>query len=364
MLNICLSFDYELFLGKNFSSDEEVLFRPTYKIMKALKENEVSGTFFADVCSIEQHKKYGKINYIKEFTEQIKEMEKQNQDVQLHIHPNWLCSEWKDGEWKFDLDSYRIHYFGFDKTASNHAAAIIKNGIDFLNEALMPVKNDYICCAYRAGGFSIQPHEELVKALLDSGIMIDSSIAPHLKSLSQTNHYDFSKPPKVWNWWLSSKDEWNKPGSEKIDSIFEVPVGTANKNPLKFLFTKLFHEDNINLPAKRRNGAYINEICSPNNVNRIKSIIQYVTSYNALSLDSYNYHFLWKQLEKIYDKYDCLNKDSYICLICHPKLATDESIHNMVNLISLLKEHNNKYAFFNMRNVYDKVILTDTGRIR
>lgn len=361
MLNICLSFDYELFFGKNFLSDEEVLFRPTGKIMDALKKCGVSGTFFADVCSIEQHKKYGKTSYIEGFTEQIQEMEHQNLDVQLHIHPNWLCSEWMDGEWKFDLDSYRIHYFGFDKSKLINADSIIKNGISFLNQALIPVNKNYKCCAYRAGGFSIQPHRDLVKVLLNNGIFIDSSIAPHLKSTSQTNYYDFSNPPKRWNWWLASDVDWNHAGSMSPASLYEVPVGTSSKNPFHYLLARIFNKNSVNLPDGKRNGTYIDEKDSSGNRNRIVSMLNYITSYNALSLDSYHYRFLLKQLEGIYRKYDCVNKEEYICLICHPKLATKESINSMVKLITLLKEQNHKYAFFNMRELYDRLVSGDVS---
>lgn len=361
MLNLCLSFDYELFFGKNFLSDEEILFRPTGKIMEALKESGVSGTFFADVCSIEQHKKYGRTGYIEGFTEQIREMERQNLDVQLHIHPNWLCSEWVDGEWRFDLDSYRIHYFGFEKSKQINADSIIENGISYLNQALIPVNQDYKCCAYRAGGFSIQPHRDLAKLLYHHGILIDSSIAPHLRSTSQTNYYDFTNPPRRWNWWLSPEENWNHPGSMSSASLYEVPIGTSGKNPIQFLLARVFDKNSVNLPHGKRNGTYINEKDSAGNRNKIKSMLNYITSYNALSLDSYHYRFLLKQLEGIYTKYGCDKQEEYICLICHPKLATEESINSMIKLITILKEQNHKYAFFNMRELYDRLVSGNAG---
>ena len=59
MLKICLSFDYELFLGENDASYEDILFSPTRDLQYMLNEEGVYGTFFADVCSAIVHSHYG-----------------------------------------------------------------------------------------------------------------------------------------------------------------------------------------------------------------------------------------------------------------------------------------------------------------
>jgi hypothetical protein len=59
MLNIALTFDYELFFGSNYASAEEVLFQPGKEILNLLDKYQVKATFFADVLSVRMHEKYG-----------------------------------------------------------------------------------------------------------------------------------------------------------------------------------------------------------------------------------------------------------------------------------------------------------------
>ena len=44
MLNVCITFDYELFLGKNNASYQEILFQPTDRLIELLSRKGVSGT--------------------------------------------------------------------------------------------------------------------------------------------------------------------------------------------------------------------------------------------------------------------------------------------------------------------------------
>ena len=98
MLNICITFDYELFLGKNNAPYKEILFAPTDNLIRTLSEKGVSGTFFADVCSVDAHHRLGNEKYCEDFTLQLQRMVLNNQDVQLHLHPSWLYAEKKDGQ--------------------------------------------------------------------------------------------------------------------------------------------------------------------------------------------------------------------------------------------------------------------------
>ena len=68
MLNVCITFDYELFLGKNNAPYKEILFAPTDNLIRTLSEKGVSGTFFADVCSVDAHHRLGNEKYCEDFT--------------------------------------------------------------------------------------------------------------------------------------------------------------------------------------------------------------------------------------------------------------------------------------------------------
>ena len=97
MLKICFTYDYELFMGKNNATAEEILFAPTQKIKEAMDEFGVKGVFFVDVCSAIAHERYNLTEFNAGFDEQIKGLVTDGHDVQLHIHSSWLKAH-KNGD--------------------------------------------------------------------------------------------------------------------------------------------------------------------------------------------------------------------------------------------------------------------------
>jgi len=340
MLYLCLTFDYELFFGDNFGSYDEILFHPTSKLIDTLSEKSISATFFVDVCSIPQALRYNQIAYVEKFTKQIQDMTLHEQDVQLHIHPHWFHSKWEDGAWKFSNEGYRIHEFGF---GNDGAGNIIKDGIKYLKDSLKNIDPKYECIAYRAGGFSIQPHKELVWELYKNGIRVDSSIAPDLFSGSGINQYDYRNKIKKINWYISPDSEWWEDSKDDI-ALLEIPVATINKPAFIFLARRLFRPNSIKLFHEELRGTYVNN--QEQKKNRIKSIVNYLLGYNTISMDAYSADYLYEQVRKFYkkniykkdDKTDCI-----IALIGHPKLIDNAYIKNLAAFIDLIKEDNRFY---------------------
>lgn len=337
MLNICFTFDYEIFFGKNYGTSEEILFKPTQKIIDLLNEEKVSATFFIDTCSVMQNMKLDKYEYVNKVEEQLRYMVKKGQDPQLHLHPHWLKSYLHNGEWAFNADYYRIHKFGFDELKHDSAYNLIKFGKDFLEKNICTIDKEYKCIAFRAGGFTIQPHQELVRVLYKNGIRIDSSIAPMLLS-NGVNAYDFRKKLNNVNWWLSAKEPWNVEAKDKKIALFEIPVGTENKNVFFFLIKRILKPHSIKLDKGELKGTYIKADLNPKRRNRIVNIWNYITCYNALSLDAYQADYLYHQIKRFYKKNKCQWKDASIALIGHPKLVNDAYLDNLYRLICLLKK--------------------------
>ncbi len=352
MLHICITFDYELFLGKNNGTAKEVLFDPTDKLIRMLNEEGVSATFFADTCSITQHQRYGIGEYVRNFSEQIQTMYKMDQDVQLHIHSHWLESEYKNEEWIFDSKSYRLQSFGFDESVEENVYSIIRSGREYLESTIQKVAPEYRCIAYRAGGFTLQPHQELIKALYKEGIRIDSSIAPMLSS-GGANSYEYTHVIQNVNWNISSDNEWWI-DSNNTEALYEIPVATENKNPFCFLLKRIFCPQSIKLNLGTKRGSYINA----GNVDSRKkvSVINYISCYNALSLDAYKAEFLYKQLIRYYKKHHCNEKDATIAIIGHPKLVIPEYINNLQSFIQMIKK-DNRFQFCNIGEVYNWLVM-------
>lgn len=358
MLNICISFDYELFLGENYASEDTILFQPTGRIIEVLRDSAVAATFFADVCSVFQYEKFGLDGYVRSFKNQLAEMNQSGQDVQLHIHPNWLRTSRQDDKWHFDVDSYKIHAFGFEAEDEISAPQIIKKGKSFLIDTIKPFDADYQCIAYRAGGLCIQPEQQLFACLVENGIRIDSSVAPRLVAAkNDVPDYDFSRVPRKMNWWVNPPYHIEKDDRARTpESIFEVPVFTVRSNVFKMLTTPM---SQLRLPYHKPQGSFItNEGQRANLLVEIAKRIQRVAfGYGILSLDTRSYHLLNENMNYLYHKHNCSASDQYISIICHPKIMNEDGLANLKKFIEIIKAQEDKFKFVSMRDIYDAVVL-------
>lgn len=337
MLQVAITFDYELFFGENNATSEEILFAPTYKLLDLLDKYNIKATFFADVLSVYMHTKEGLEDYSTSFTRQIQNMVSRGHDVQLHIHSNWLKSKYNGTQWEFDIDSYRIHTFGFDKNNDTSAYSIIKWGKDYLENTLQPINPDYKCIAYRAGGYCIQPHTELFNALKENGIYIDSSIAMGQKA-NNINVYDYTKIPEINGWWIDVDSELEIPAQKKENAIYEVPIGYVKNSLIRRFFCPKTEKDLVRTSIK---GTYIGSKSSANSIPQKKSKFKILSEYNKnsriLTLDRLNYKLIYKKLKQEALK---SNKHNSIAIIGHPKLIDDLWLENFENLLSNILANN------------------------
>ncbi len=325
---LSLTFDYELFFGENNGNYDEVLFDYTYKLIDELEKKGVSATFFADVCSIPIAKQYNQTVYTEGFTKQIQYMMLHGQDVQLHLHPHWYNSKWNGEQWEFTNYGYRLH--DFEKIGK--IEQIVSDGIQFLNDSLKPVNKDYRCIAYRAGGFSFQPHQRIISVLYDNGIRVDSSVAPQLYADTDAHYYDYRHKLEKLNWYISKNSDWWK-NCKDNKSLFEIPIATVKKNPVSFAFWRLLKPKTMKLRLSEKRGTYI----SVNNTkqNKLSILFKYFTGYNVVSLDAFKSGYLYKQIQDIHKKNNYSSQ--IIAIIGHPKLVNNEYIKNLCDFIDLIK---------------------------
>lgn len=352
MLNLAITFDYELFLGKNYYDSTRVLFEPTEKIIKILSEKGVPATFFADVCSVFQHDKYGLNDYSAAFAEQLQTMARENDDVQLHIHPNWLRSRMENSQWEFDQASYRIHYFDEIEDGEWTMESIIERGVDYLNRTLIPIKQDYKCIAYRAGGFAVQPYEKLFAILQKNGVVIDSSVVINDCLSHMITGYDFRDIPKQLGWWVSRADMGQacQRDDEVCAGVFEVPLLTIKNNIVERTFfpkrKRTFRTGTatgapIQIDQKKGNSVAV----------KAKALLNYNQTYRRLSMDGMNAEYLYRKLEKIFYEYDAGNQDVYAAILGHPKAFTGGAFDNFDKLLELLLKQKERIRIVSMTDI-------------
>lgn len=352
MLNIAITFDYELFLGKNYYDSAKVLFEPTERIIKILSQKGVSATFFADVCSVFQHDKYGLNNYSTAFAEQLRTMVIEDDDVQLHIHPNWLRSRLKNGQWEFDQASYRIHCFDGIDDDEWTMDSIIERGVNYLNKTLIPIKHNYKCIAYRAGGFAVQPYEKLFAALQKNGIVIDSSVVINDYLSHIITGYDFRDIPRQLGWWVSREDMGQacQRDDERCAGVFEVPLLTVKNNIVERVFSPK-GKRTFSTGAATGAPIQITQKKGNNVAGKVKRLLNYNHTYRRLSMDAMNADYLCKIIEKIFYEYDAGNKNVYAAILGHPKAFTGGAFDNFGKLIELLLEQKERIRIVSMTDI-------------
>jgi len=350
LLNIAITFDYELFLGANNSSDSDILFEPTEEFITLLEYYKLTSTFFADICSITAHKKFQLYTYVNVFEKQLKKMLKKGHDVQLHLHPNWLLSEYKDNKWNFDTTHYTVHSFGFGSQKPLNAYNIIANGKKYLESLLQPEYSRYKCVAYRAGGYSVQPHEDLFRILHSEGILIDSSVCSNMYSSSDTISYDFRSIPKCLNWWIVPGKEFSFCGKKEDGAMFEVQIPSQRNNILKRLFNSRY---NRSIRETQKRGEFISMPGAQDSQrNILKRFLEYNNTFTRLTFDSMGSDRMIPFLYEIERKHR--NENAYIAIVCHPKLADKGIFSNMEAVLKVISM-DSKFRFVNMRQIYDEI---------
>ncbi len=342
MRYLSLTFDYELFFGDNNGTYDEVLFQPTYKLIDMLESEGVSATFFADVCSIPVARQFGEEAYVEGFGRQLRYMGEHGQDVQLHLHPHWFYSQWDGTRWVFSNQGYRLHEFEKDGRMNQ----IIADGVQYLTDTLTPADSDYRCIAYRAGGFCMQPHESVIRALFDNGIRVDSSVAPQLFVESDAHAYDYRHPLQKMNWHISDRGQWweDHPAGT---SLLEIPVATIDKSPVSFVARRVLTPDRVKLNLGPKRGSYIATHTKPQS--RVKAVYDYITCYNAVSMDAYAAEHLYYQVNRLLRKRYC--DGEIVAMIGHPKLVTETYIDNLRRFIERIKKEP-RFAFVSLREAY------------
>lgn len=337
IINVLVTADYELFLGRNFLSDDEVLFHPTEQMVAVCDELNVPITFFADICSVWAHQKFGLWEYVKKFEKQMIQVCSNGHDVQLHLHPHWLYSNYEKEEWQIATERMYLAELGYG-TGDEAAPAVIKRGVDYLHRLLQGQKPTYRCLAFRAAGLALQPGDrDLIGALLDNGIMIDSSVIKGVKFSLDTVCIDYSQTPKAANWFMSPETGIEVPANE---GVLEIPIGTFKSDfaaRVGFIWRRA-------RSVRMRRGAGISRSARQGGWSNLKTLIAYnlryiyTNPYFSFSCDTkgFNLEMLLRGFDDYVRRHGELGQ-LYVSMINHPKLLFAPQLELLNSLVTQLR---------------------------
>jgi len=226
-IRIILSFDHELCLGETTSYSKD-LFEPTDNLLQLAGQLEVPVTLFTDVLCAMRFKEWDTKGFLDPYRQQLARTLQKGNEVQLHLHPHWLDSKFRDGKF-LPSTSFALHHFKNHSWPDN-IAGIVSRGVNFLTTICRETEPGYKCVAYRAGGYNLAPATAIIlSALYDNGIRIDSSITKGFYFRSALSEVDFRVMPKRANWLISKDGPIHK---EAPEGIFEIPIACAPRGPL------------------------------------------------------------------------------------------------------------------------------------
>ena len=226
MKNLLLTLDYELF-GDGSGDVFKHIVEPTNTIIDVAERYGAKITVFFEVVEywrLKQewesgnHMGYDR-NPAEAMEQQVLDMISRGHDVQLHLHPQWVDAKWDNDHWVVDYKNWRLGTFA---SSSMTTKELISKGKTTLEEIIRSYFPDYKCYAIRAGGYNAQPSDEILNAMHEFGLEVDSSIVPGAKELGTLSFYDYSCSPNNLGYWFVS-EKLEEPGNESSD-IVEFPI--------------------------------------------------------------------------------------------------------------------------------------------
>lgn len=335
MTNILITLDYELFFGSNSGTQEESIISPTIKLLQVLDKYNIKASFFVDsgyIIKLNEYRKRYKaleVDYNK-IISQIKLLDKNGHDIQLHIHPHWEDSYYDGSKWVVDTTRYKIHDFNDNE---------IDNIVYKYKKVLTDIVGDKVF-TFRAGGWCMQPFEKLKKVLKKYNIWLDSTVFEGGRNASATHYFDFRGAPR--------KDFWrfeDDPIVENVTGFFtEVPISSYKVSPLffwKLAFAK-------KLGGEKHKAFGDGGAAGGSKWDKIRMLTQSTNS--VVSIDGYKVSFLQDAFDDFKKNID--NKNFVI--IGHPKAMSEYSLDKLEEFIIKNKD--------NIFTIYSKEFLLKVGK--
>ncbi|MFN3918345.1 MAG: hypothetical protein ACK4K0_11495 [Flavobacteriales bacterium] len=327
-MDIFLTFDYELFFGKQSGTAENCLLKPSDALVKIADKHQIRLVFFIDIGYVVQLEKFKaqfpelEDDYNRVVT-QIKKFSEEGHDCQLHVHPHWEDTVYADRNWNMNTKRYKLT--DFHEEAAHQLFSKYKNKLEEITGKTVNI--------YRAGGWCIQPFSHIKQAFSDNGILLDSSAFYGGKNTTPPYYYDYTKLPKKSSFRFSNK--LIKP--EKQGDFYELPIAAYYYNSL--FFWKLFILGRL-FPGTHKPIGDGFPVMPP----RLKK--QYLTKglFGAATCDAY----FAGVLERAFAHHQKTIEGKEFVVIGHPKACTVYSLKKLDNFIAKNKHlhHFSTFSYY------------------
>jgi hypothetical protein len=331
---IILTIDYELYLGDKTGTVKECMIEPTAKLLSFLKTSNSKMTVFWDILHYYQllhfEKDYPELNEDKLLIEkQILELAKSGHDIQLHLHPHWLDAKYENGKWIFNYDRFKLHSLKKESNIDdiNTIIGCISISKKIIENIIRRVNPDYETTTFRAGGYLIEPFNEINEAFIANNIKIDSSVCSGLYNKNGQSTYDFRDYP------LKQKYNFNITPKNIVESghYVELPITTIKLSLIRNIYYKLLRKIKYSSLDNERKGTGINSNSINNNTITKKIISIFFSPQRSQFTTDLSFR---EKFNYIFNKVP----DQSI-MIMHPKLLNSHTLKIIDDYLSTNKLH-------------------------
>lgn len=231
MLRIIFTLDYEIH-GNGDGSPLTLMVEPTNKLLNLFDEYGAKLTIMADVAEILKFKEYkeqiGRDDYHYDaIVDQLCTALYGGHDVQLHLHSSYFKAKHNQGRWCQEWSEYNFAGLPYDRMVW-----MVRTGKEFLETLLRTVDQAYQCIAFRAANWSISPSRNVVKALLENNILIDTSVFKGGRRQGIVT-FDYSDAHHHQRPWPASSDDICRNASDS--RLWEFPIYAEQRHIGAFL---------------------------------------------------------------------------------------------------------------------------------
>ena len=315
VMDIFITLDYELFLGKKTGTPENCLIRPMEALCSVADQIGFKYIIFVDAAYLLR------LSQLKDkcpqlladydlVTNNIELLAEKGHDIQLHFHPQWLYSSYNNvsKEWDLDFQHYKLsdmeHDFAFES---------FRSAKQLLDDIV-----GYKTYAFRAGGYCLDSFSDSPRLFSENGICIDSSVARNLYENRAAHNFDYRRVPQSTEYKFS-----NNVTKESENGCFtELSISSIKVNFLQYLTKVRKLQKSYNPKVVYKDGFSINEAEKESYLNKLFGLLKgkvYLACIDGVG----------STMLPLYMNYAIDNK---CVLIGHPKNATDSSI-------SIIKRH-------------------------
>lgn len=347
MLVIILTLDYEIH-GNGDGCPQALMVEPTYRLLSLCEKYGAKLSIMADVAEILKFKeykdKYGHDQYYYDaIVDQLRYAIQRGHDVQLHIHSSYFNAKHDNGRWIQDWSEYNFAGLPYERMDW-----MVRTSKEFLETLLRPIDPEYRCVAFRAANWSVSPSDNVIRALVNNGIKIDTSVFKY-GSRNGIVAFDYSQAySEIVPWRVKEDDICSR---DDTSELWEVPIYSEKRWIGSFLTPSRIYRTIVSRRHKiyhRSESSSLQDnkgtIPSARRRNWLSAILQkhaWKADFNqCLSSQLIN------AMLNVLDRYnDHQEKQLPFVLIGHSKLFTKRNEQILKPFFAYCAEHRDKFEF-------------------